>query len=91
MVAFIEDEANGGTKPVERLRRSQQVISTEIMFDETMVLNVFNQILRNLKNKNSLISMLMTKFTTANKVCKQTIEDVTYQHNSYQHQNMRSL
>ncbi|GBM18714.1 hypothetical protein AVEN_9008-1 [Araneus ventricosus] len=73
---YIENETVGGIKCAERARRSLKQMSSEVMFDETMVPTVSQEkFLANPKNKNQFISILMNKFSSVNMPCKKTDKD----------------
>ncbi|GBO28443.1 hypothetical protein AVEN_103963-1 [Araneus ventricosus] len=73
---YPENETIGGTKCAERARRTRKQMSSEVMFDETMIPTVSQEkFLANPKNKDRLISILMNKFSSLNMTCKKADED----------------
>ncbi|GBO42929.1 hypothetical protein AVEN_218178-1 [Araneus ventricosus] len=73
---FPENETIGGTKYAERARRPRKPMSSEVMFDETMIPTVSQEnFLANPKNKDRLISILMNKFSSLNMTYKKAEED----------------
>ncbi|GBM95127.1 hypothetical protein AVEN_250174-1 [Araneus ventricosus] len=61
---YPKNETIGGTKFAEPARRTRKQMSSEVMFDETMVPTVSQEKFQaNTKNKDRLISILMHKFS----------------------------
>ncbi|GBN76604.1 hypothetical protein AVEN_207597-1 [Araneus ventricosus] len=61
---YPENETIGGTNCTERARRTRKQMSSEAMFDESMIPTVYQEkFLANPKNKDRLISILMNKFS----------------------------
>ncbi|GBN51515.1 hypothetical protein AVEN_57146-1 [Araneus ventricosus] len=73
------EDAEKGTKSVERIRRTKKHIASYVMFDESMSTTMFQEkFLLNDKNKQKLINMLCVKFQKEGFVVKQVQEDADY-------------
>ncbi|GBM73704.1 hypothetical protein AVEN_177752-1 [Araneus ventricosus] len=76
MAKYPENETIGGTKWAERAKRTRKQMSSEVMFDKTMIPTVSKeQFLTNPKKRDRLISILMNKFSSLNMACKKADED----------------